>query len=559
VVNDMAGPFSDQSPADRPAGSVTGGGPRGGVHDIRRNDLAQMLDGAVHDLRTPLGAISGWLEVLESELGEVEGVAGKAVAGLRRAVDEQVRMVQQFSQACNVLHEPFDPTRRAVLVDRLLTAASRLDPEENARIGSLEHLRGRSSARCIDGGDRLDDGLLVFLRLLAIAMVEAGGRFTIDGDDQGLVVNLQSRQQAAESLLAFCNGLNRSAAKRANMPLPVLWAARTALIDSGLEPGARVARRGQPSLPASTAPGTVRVEGDAPKVDMIVWLRIVDPSAEPELSGGGNSVERSGRRQSSSPYTDAGRGGADHAGQQGRSRGREQPRLPARGGKGAASSGLAAVGALATAAPLGSDVVAGAPGLGSGLDGNLGAVIDATSLGAGLGAAGFATGGLGASGLAGADLAGAGLAGSGLGAAAMIDTAHATSAQDVDDVDPGGRTILVVDDQKEIREMLALWLRCHQFQVVVAGSAREARQRLAESGEIQAALIDIRMPDEDGISLLRSIRDRESERGERRMPALAITALPSSETENSALEAGFSGLLAKPLKLRQLIELVEKL
>ena len=67
------------------------------------------------------------------------------------------------------------------------------------------------------------------------------------------------------------------------------------------------------------------------------------------------------------------------------------------------------------------------------------------------------------------------------------------------------------------------------------------------------------MPEEDGISLLRSIRDRESERGERRMPALAITAQPSFETQNSALQAGFSGLLSKPLRLRQLIELVENL
>ncbi len=519
-----------------------------------------MLDGAVHDLRTPLGAISGWLEVLESELGEVEGVVGKAVAGLRRAVDEQVRMVQQFSHASSVLHEPFDPSRRAVLVDRLLTAASRLDPEEDSRIGSLEHLRGRSSARCIDGGDRLDDGLLIFLRLLAIATVEAGGGFTIDGDDQGLVVHLQSRQQAAESLLAFCNGLNRSAAKRASMPLPILWAARTALIDSGLEPGARVARRSPPSVPASTTPGTVRVEGDAPKVDMIVWLRIVDPLVETASSRGRDRVDRSGRPDPSSLFPDNGRRGAGESAQRGRHGAREEPELPARGGKKtAASPGLAAVGALATATPLGSDVVAGAPGLGSGLDGNLGAVIDATTLGAGLGTPGFTTGGLGAAGLAGADLAGAGLAGSGLGTAAMIGTAQAASAQEAEDVDPGGRTILVVDDQKEIREMLALWLRCHQFQVVVAGSAKEARQRLAESGEIQAALIDIRMPDEDGISLLRSIRDRESERGERRMPALAITAQPSSETQNSALQAGFSGLLAKPLKLRQLIELVEKL
>ena len=38
--------------------------PRAGVQGFQRNDLSQMLDGVVHDLRTPLGAMSGWLEVI---------------------------------------------------------------------------------------------------------------------------------------------------------------------------------------------------------------------------------------------------------------------------------------------------------------------------------------------------------------------------------------------------------------------------------------------------------------------------------------------------------------
>jgi CheY-like chemotaxis protein len=251
-------------------------------------------------------------------------------------------------------------------------------------------------------------------------------------------------------------------------------------------------------------------------------------------------------------------GAGEHAGS-----GRGPPSPPARGagrGRSPPSPGVAALGALASASPFDGTSAPGAPGLGSVLDGNLGKVIDAATVDAGLGTPGFATAGLGSAGLSGADLAGAGLAGSGLGAAALIGAAQAATTPDGgEDGDAAGRTILIVDDQKEIREMLALWLRCHQFQVVTAGSAREARQRLAESGEVQAALIDIRMPDEDGISLLRSIRDREAERGERRMPALAITAQPSTETRTLAIEAGFSGMLAKPLKLRQLIALVENL
>lgn len=524
-----SGPGSAGTERDGHAGArqATGAAPRAGVQDFQRNDLSQMLDGAIHDLRTPLGAMSGWLEVIETELGEVGGVLGKAVGGLRRAVDEQARMIQAFSNAFDVLREPFDAQRRCGFVDRLLAAAARLDPVARARIGSLEHLRGHSRVECTDGGIVLDDGLLVFLRLLALAAIdETGSVFTIDGEDEGLVVHLRARPGCVDSLLAFCNGLNRSAVKRVNFSLPALWAARLALIDSGLEPGARVARRG----PAETAPAP-RPEGvgeaDTASVDMVIWLRIVEAEGSTVVDDkqGFDDIDRhgadllmfaGGQRRAGAPARDL---------TEGRMTPLSRP----------LSDGLAAVGALAAG-----EIDATAPPRVSphplSLDAILAPAIDAMPFdAAGLGSDARAV------------------------AAGLLPPLATAATGDDEALEAGNRTILIVDDQKDIREMLALWLRCHQFQVVVAGSAREARQRLAESGEIQAALIDIRMPEEDGISLLRSIRDRENERGERRMPALAITAQPSFETQTSALQAGFSGMLSKPLRLRQLIELVENL
>ena len=480
--------------------------PRAGAPGSQRNDLSQMLDGAVHDLRTPLGAMSGWLEVIETELGEVDGVLGKAVAGLRRAVDEQERMIQAFSHAFGVLHESVDPQRRCGFIDRLLVAAGRLDADARARLGSLEHLRGRSKARCIDGGNALDDGLLVFLRLLAMATdVADGSGFTIDGEDEGLVVHLRSRPACVDALLAFGNGLDRGAVKRVNVSLPTLWAARLALMDSGLEPGARVARRGSTAWPAGgEGPAGDGSGAEVAPVDMVIWLRIVDEQA---------GLPRDGAATDDPPGDDASPA--------------PSPRSPA--------DGLAAVGALA-AADIDASVQRIDPHSLS-LDAILAPGMDSIGI----------------------EAAGLGGDSRGVGAGRLPPIAVTPLSAADEAIEAGTRTILIVDDQKDIREMLALWLRCHQFQVVVAGSAREARQRLAESGEIQAALIDIRMPEEDGISLLRSIRDRESERGERRMPALAITAQPSFETQSSALQAGFSGLLSKPLRLRQLIELVENL
>lgn len=504
---------------DHDGSAATGSGPaaRPGVQDFRRNDLAQMLDGAVHDLRTPLGAMSGWLEVIESELGEVDGVLGKAVAGLRRAVDEQARMIQSFSNAFEVLHEPFDPARRTPYVERVLAVADRLDPEARARIGSLDHLRERSLALCIDGGDALDDSLLVFLRLLAAASTEPLGReTTLDGEGEGIVFHLRSRPESVDSLLAFCNGLNRNAVKRANHSLPVLWAARTALLDSGLEPGARVARRDAASA----------------TVEMVIWLRLVEDLVPTWVARDDVGADERGQGADGSfagPVEGRGPGAAH---QNDPRDGRAQPVSRA------AADGLAAVGALATG-----EIEDEAPRTGPhamSLDAILSPTLDALPFDPAFGADAL-----------GADAC--------VAAVGLLPVAAATTPTADEAAEGSNRTILIVDDQKDIREMLALWLRCHQFQVVVAGSAREARQRLAESGEIQAALIDIRMPEEDGISLLRSIRDREVERGERRMPALAITAQPSFETQSSALQAGFSGMLSKPLRLRQLIELVENL
>lgn len=539
--------------AARADGGQGGGTPNSAVDDNRRNDLAQMLDGAIHDLRTPLGAMSGWLEVIETELGSAGGVLGKSVAGLRRAIDEQARMIQAFGNAFDVLHEPFDPLRRTPFIDRLLMASSRLDAETRARIGSLEHLRGLSKADCIDGGNCLDDGLFVFLKLLgAAATCEIGSGCTIDGQDEGLVVHLQAHPQQVESLLAFCNGLNRAAVKRARYSLPELWSARSALLDSGLEPGARVDRRtsaaGGAGAAAGSAAGSVAgsvagVEAglgpagranDAASVDMVIWLRIVQAGPVERTAGAPEAsavtLARAGHGQASSLLFDRDEGRTAALNRDADS-GRAQP-LGQAAGRPDMAGGLAAVGALAAGGRDDEDDLRAGEANAMSLSGIL-----SPTLGAGLYQSGLA-------GDHGAD----------------VDVLPALSALKRDEgSDAGSRTILVVDDQKDIREMLALWLRCHQFQVVIAGSAREARQRLAENGEIQAALIDIRMPEEDGIALLRSIRDRETERGERRMPALAITAQPSFETQTSALQAGFSGMLSKPLRLRQLIELVENL
>src|SRR5262245_8920188 len=68
-------------------------------------------------------------------------------------------------------------------------------------------------------------------------------------------------------------------------------------------------------------------------------------------------------------------------------------------------------------------------------------------------------------------------------------------------------TILIVDDEPEVREMLDDYLVTHGFETICADSASAARE-LAARHCVDLALVDIRMPGEDGLSLARHLRER---------------------------------------------------
>ena len=61
-------------------------------------------------------------------------------------------------------------------------------------------------------------------------------------------------------------------------------------------------------------------------------------------------------------------------------------------------------------------------------------------------------------------------------------------------------------------------------------------------------LSDLRMPDEDGYSLIRKLRADESERQRERLPAIAVTAYASPSDRERALAAGYDAHVAKPVE-----------
>jgi len=110
---------------------------------------------------------------------------------------------------------------------------------------------------------------------------------------------------------------------------------------------------------------------------------------------------------------------------------------------------------------------------------------------------------------------------------------------------------LVVDDEADIRELLVLTLERMHIATDSAGSVTEAKA-LLESRNYGLCLTDMRLPDGDGLELVRHIG--HSQPG---LPVAVITAYGSAENAVAALKAGAFDYLSKPISLKQLRPLVE--
>ena len=110
--------------------------------------------------------------------------------------------------------------------------------------------------------------------------------------------------------------------------------------------------------------------------------------------------------------------------------------------------------------------------------------------------------------------------------------------------------VLVVDDEADIRELLALSLARMGLSADCAGSLAEARTLLAQ-GQYKLCLTDMRLPDGQGLELVRYIGEQV-----RDLPVAVITAFGSTDNAVAALKAGAFDYLAKPVSLEQLRALV---
>lgn len=106
--------------------------------------------------------------------------------------------------------------------------------------------------------------------------------------------------------------------------------------------------------------------------------------------------------------------------------------------------------------------------------------------------------------------------------------------------------LLVVDDDRRIRDLLTRFLVREGYRVTAAENAAEARAKL-KGLRFDLLILDVMMPGESGLDLARSIRT------ESRVPILMLTARSESGDRIAGLETGADDYVAKPFEARELV------
>ena len=113
-------------------------------------------------------------------------------------------------------------------------------------------------------------------------------------------------------------------------------------------------------------------------------------------------------------------------------------------------------------------------------------------------------------------------------------------------------TILVIDDDDDIRAVLAMVLDEAGFRVVTAANGREALEHLREDPQPDVILLDLMMPEMDGYQFR---AEQQRDPALRAIPTLIVTA----GTVTSRVEAlGAEAILRKPVSLRRLVDTIRR-
>src|SRR5437667_9014694 len=114
--------------------------------------------------------------------------------------------------------------------------------------------------------------------------------------------------------------------------------------------------------------------------------------------------------------------------------------------------------------------------------------------------------------------------------------------------------ILVVDDERAVRESLKRALELEGYEIELAADGQEALYRLETDAQPDAVVLDVLMPGVDGLEVCRRLRG-----GGNRVPVLMLTARDEVQNRVAGLDAGADDYVTKPFALEELLARVRAL
>ena len=114
--------------------------------------------------------------------------------------------------------------------------------------------------------------------------------------------------------------------------------------------------------------------------------------------------------------------------------------------------------------------------------------------------------------------------------------------------------ILVVDDERAVRESLRRALELEGYEIELAADGREALERLEAESQPDALILDVLMPGVDGLEVCRRLRRTGSH-----LPVLMLTARDAVENRVAGLDAGADDYVTKPFALEELLARIRAL
>ena len=117
-----------------------------------------------------------------------------------------------------------------------------------------------------------------------------------------------------------------------------------------------------------------------------------------------------------------------------------------------------------------------------------------------------------------------------------------------------GELILVVEDNEKNLKLVRDVLQFKGYRTLEANTAAGAIA-LAKSHQPDLILMDIQLPDTDGITALRQLRDEPRTAS---IPVIALTAFAMKDDRERFLEAGFDGYIGKPINIREFPDQVRR-